>query len=97
MGDIPAIFPLCAVGRQFKNAVLRYDSVSADAGEDEGVGSRSFEGAIDNDGRAFQSDLNGSWEGAAGRTLKKSFMSVRRLTEEQGQGNEAVRGTLSDW
>lgn len=95
MGDIPAVFPLCAIGRQFKNAVLQYD---AGAYDDIDAGtSRSFEGATDDDGRSFQSQMDGgSWQGVAGRNVKKGLISVRRLTEEQGDGNEAVRGTLSD-
>lgn len=103
MAGIPAIFPLCAIGRQFSNAVLQYDSISTSTARAFESDARDFEGATDDGGRSFQSETDcdaggaGAWAGAAGRRVKKGLMDVRRLTEEQGDGNQAIRGGPADW
>lgn len=88
VGAIPAIFPLCAIGREFSTAVLAASPpAAADSAE-----SHSFEGAPNNH-RDYQIPTpNGE---AAGFVRAK--MDVRRLSEDQGTGNSPTVGGKADW
>ncbi|KAI5480425.1 acid phosphatase [Pseudohyphozyma bogoriensis] len=100
-GDIPAIYPLCSIGRQFSTAVLSFTSPASPSSPPSPTGSRSFEGATD-DSRSFQipSDVNGeklvssAADGSAETVVGR--MEVLRLSEDQGTGNIPVRGGPSD-
>ncbi|KAK4047051.1 hypothetical protein OIO90_006334 [Microbotryomycetes sp. JL221] len=111
VGDIPSVFQLCAAGRQFSNAVLDVTRASTQRPElvrddiDNGTAStkvHSFEGAEVDRGSSYQNEereVIGNVEGASRRRrarLAPSVLNVRRLTEQQGDGNESIKGGMSD-
>lgn len=96
---IPAIFPLCAAGRQFSTAVLALAPPPCDPSTEECTPEegKAFEGQLD-DQRAFQVPSDGHTAPVVGKEgVRVGRMEVRRLTEEMGEGNEAVAGGLADW
>ncbi|KAK4047226.1 hypothetical protein OIV83_005528 [Microbotryomycetes sp. JL201] len=100
VGDIPPVFQLCAAGRQFSNAVLKHTgSPVAVSGLER---SHSYEGAVD-EVASFQNEQTDesviertAATGQESGTVTRGLLNVRRLTEQQGDGNEAVRGGMSD-
>ena len=105
VGDIPSVFQLCSAGRQFSNAVLKHTGSSIGlpkgperAADDQDV--HSFGGAI-NEGASYQSEQGSKFSTTARdlstQALAPGLLQVRRLTEQQGDGNEAVKGGLADW
>ncbi|KAM0791655.1 hypothetical protein ACM66B_006091 [Microbotryomycetes sp. NB124-2] len=96
VGDIPPVFQLCAAGRQFSNAVLKHTgSPSIGLVGLERV--HSYEGAVD-ESTSFQNEQSddGAHQDTAPPKLATGLLNVRRLTEQQGDGNEAIKGGMSD-
>lgn len=97
---MPPIYPLCATGRQFSTAVLSLapapycDPSAEECTPEEG---KAFEGQLVEQ-RAFQEPFVGHMAPVEGKEgVRVGRMEVRRLTEEMGEGNEAVAGGMADW
>lgn len=81
VGDIPPVFSLCSVGREFRTAVLSFTpsvSPSALAGEP-------------------PSPAILPTEATTGKNVAAGTMDVRRLTEDVGSSARGTRGGPSDW
>ncbi|KAK4700058.1 acid phosphatase, partial [Phenoliferia sp. Uapishka_3] len=92
-GDIPPIFALCATGRQFSTAVRAFATAESDDLE-----GRTFEGSSNDDTNAFQFEGRepNRFKPKGGKDVVKGRMEVRRLSEDQGEGNTAIAGGSAD-
>ncbi|SGZ30415.1 BQ5605_C048g12354 [Microbotryum silenes-dioicae] len=93
-GDIPAIFPLCAIGRSFSTAVLSLttsDPTASSATSELNTGS--------NPTSSLHSGTHPDslpWKSHTGQVLSKRLLGIRRHAEEMGPRNLANGGTPAD-
>lgn len=81
VGEIPAVFQLCSIGRDFQTAVL---SLAPGAKSPDLVGAPPPPSALPT-------------SASTGANVEKTTMDVRRLAEDVGRGARGTLGGLSDW
>lgn len=92
VAGIPPVFPLCAVGREFAQAVLKFPTPPTERSN--GI---AFEGEVVGGEESLQKVMGGSVLGAGEGEPVRGRLEVRRLTQEQGGGNVPISGGLADW
>lgn len=95
LAGLPKIFRLCAVGKEFQQAVLTFPSSSTTISEEDESNSKTTTSSIKTtknefklgDGVVIRDDVK----------VIRGRMEVRRLEGKQGEGNTQLVTSPSDW
>ncbi|SCV72301.1 BQ2448_4995 [Microbotryum intermedium] len=98
-GDIPAIFPLCAIGRSFSTAVLSLTSGPTSTATPKPTATTTTSNGSSSDATTAPRGTHPDsvpCKSHTGQLLSKRLLGIRRHTEEMGSQNTAKRGSLAD-